>query len=54
MHNKTEIQYRYLLLWGKMPMQDDPIHLRCDSALATNEYNYAGFFLYEMRKKRDQ
>ena len=37
-----------LVLWGKMPMQDDPIHLRCDSALATNEYNYYGFFLYEM------
>ena len=29
------------LLWGKMPMQDDPIHLRCDSALATNRDNYS-------------
>jgi hypothetical protein len=36
------------LLWGKMPMQDDPIHLRCDSTLATNEYSYTGFFLYEI------
>ena len=25
------------LFCGKIPMQDDPIHLRCDSALATNE-----------------
>ena len=29
------------LLWGKMPMQDDPIHLRCDNALATNRDIYS-------------
>ena len=39
------------LLWGKIPMQDDPIHLRCDSALATNKDSYSGFFLYEMWKR---
>ena len=42
------------LLWGKIPMQDDPIHLRCDSALATNEYSYHDFFLYEMWKRGDR
>ena len=41
-------------LWGKMPMQDDPIHLRCDSALATNEYSYHDFFLYEIWKRGDR
>jgi len=30
-----------IVLWGKMPMQDDPIHLRCDSALATNRNSYS-------------
>jgi hypothetical protein len=38
-------------LWGKMPMQDDPIHLRCDSALATNRYSYSSFFLYEIERR---
>ena len=42
------------MLWGKIPVQDDPIHLRCDSALATNEYSYYDFFLYEMGKRGDR
>ena len=41
------------MLWGKVPIQDDPIHLRCDSSLATNKVTTWVFFFmnYEQRRK---